>query len=378
MTPSTALEFRGHGGPDELGIPARWHRSEKEWVDDPHDADHPAGYLADPGLVDAVNTALVLGKPLLLTGRPGTGKSELAERVAWELGLGAVLRFEAQSLTEAQDLFYRFDLVGQMADAQLAGRPGLGAPRAARPEREFISFGPLGKAILRATPGENTDLLAVDRAAQGEAPPNATMLDFKAPVASEELPQAHRSLVLIDEIDKAARDVPNDLLNGIQRLEFRIRELQHRLVSAPKDPSLRPVVLITSNAERDLPEPFLRRCVYFHIPDPDENKLREILRLRVFPDRPPGPLPTFYEGLLDFYVEHRDHGGRLAYQPGTSELLDWTRALKRQGALETTDLAGNAGLLQRTLSAVAKHREDVAAVTDRLRQLGALPSQGAA
>eukprot|EP01036_Dinobryon_divergens_P045811 gene45811-61233_t len=125
MTSPTEREFRGHGGPDEMGIPPRWHRSEKEWLDDPLNADHPAGYLADSGLVDAVNTALVLGKPLLLTGRPGTGKSELAERVAWELGLGAVLRFEAQSLTEAQDLFYRFDLVGQMADAQLAGRATL-------------------------------------------------------------------------------------------------------------------------------------------------------------------------------------------------------------------------------------------------------------
>ena len=79
-------------------------------MDDVRHPDHPAGYIADPGLVDAVNTALVLGRPLLLTGRPGTGKSELAERVAWEFGLGAVLRFEAQSLTEAQDLFYRFDL----------------------------------------------------------------------------------------------------------------------------------------------------------------------------------------------------------------------------------------------------------------------------
>lgn len=378
MTASTEREFCGHGSPSELDVAARWFRTEKEWVDDAKHPDHPAGYLADPGVVDAVNTALVLGKPLLLTGRPGTGKSELAERVAWELGLGAVLRFEAQSLTEAQDIFYSFDLVSQMADAQLAARPTLDGVRAARPAREFITFGPLGRAILRATPGVNADLLQVDRDAQGEAPPHTAMLDYQAPVASEAPPTPQRSLVLIDEIDKAARDVPNDLLNGIQRLEFRIRELQHRLVSAPKEPGLRPVVLITSNAERDLPEPFLRRCVYVHIEDPDENKLREIVRLRVFPERPPGPLATFYEGLLNFYVEHRDGGGRLAYQPGTSELLDWARALQRQGADESADLAGNAGLLQRTLAAVAKHREDVQAVAERLRQRGVPLGQGPA
>lgn len=363
-------EFRGSGSAEQLGIAARWQRSEKTAVDDVRHPDHPAGYIADPGLVDAVNTALVLGRPLLLTGRPGTGKSELAERVAWEFGLGAVLRFEAQSLTEAQDLFYRFDLVGQMADAQLA-RPAVDGAggRAARPARDFVAFGPLGKAILRAAPERHADLLAVDRLADGEP---------EADAGSVPLPTtARRSVVLIDEIDKAARDVPNDLLNGIQRLEFRIRELQHRLVAVPDEasrppgaPSLRPIVLITSNAERDLPEPFLRRCVYFHIPDPDRDKLRRILRSRVFPGDGGGALPPFYEGLLDFYVDHRDHGTALAYQPGTSELLDWTRALKRQAVADQADLAANAGALARTLSAVAKHRDDLQALVQRLGERG--------
>ena len=360
---STDPVFRGSGDAAALGIAPRWHKSEKEWVDDPTHFDHPAGYIADPGLIDAVNTALALGKPLLLTGRPGTGKSELAERVAWEFGLGPVLRFEAQSLTEAQDLFYRFDLVAQMADAQMARATGVAeSSRTPLEPRHFISFGPLGKAILRATPEINADLLAVDRAAEGDAAA-AYRLDSNA-VA----PQPRRSVVLIDEIDKAARDVPNDLLNGIQRLEFRIRELQHRRVAVPDEPALRPILLITSNAERDLPEPFLRRCAYFHIPDPDKEKLRRILRSRVFPEGRGAALSPFYEGLLDFYVDYRDQGAGLAYRPGTSELLDWTRALEKQSVSDQKDLAANANALRRTIAAVVKHRDDLDALSNSLRQ----------
>ncbi len=374
------LEFRGSGDAQSLKISPRWHRSEKTWIDDTRHGEHPAGYIADEGLVDAVNTALALGKPLLLTGRPGTGKSELAERLAWEFGLGAVLRFEAQSLTEAQDLFYRFDLVAQMADAQLAraaAAPGAWS-RAPRPAAQFVSFGPLGKAILRATPTVNADLLAVDRAAEGGAAAEPGM-DGPPDAAAPQPPVARRSVVLIDEIDKAARDVPNDLLNGIQRLEFRIRELQHRLVSTPDDDRLRPIVLVTSNAERDLPEPFLRRCAYFHIPDPTIDKLRGILRSRVFPEGGNGPLPPFYEGLLNFYVEHRDSGAGLAYTPGTSELLDWTRALKRQPVADQADLAANTGALARTLAAVAKHPDDRKTLVQRLLDRGvALPGATAA
>ena len=371
-------EFRGSGDADALGIPPRWHRSAQRWTDDPNQPGHPAGYIADPGLVDAVNTAVALGKPLLLTGRPGTGKSELAERVAWEFGLGAVLRFEAQSLTEAQDLFYRFDLVGQMADAQL-GR-GAGQGRRARrggprPTADFLSFGPLGKAILRATPQENADLLAIDHQAEGrwrQGGAGAAQAGF----APSDGPR--RSVVLIDEIDKAARDVPNDLLNGIQRMEFTVRELQHRLVRAADDDALRPIVLITSNAERDLPEPFLRRCAYFHIPEPDIGRLRVILRSRVFPEAGSGPLPPFYEGLLDFYVAHRDAGAGLAYTPGTSELLDWSQALRSESVADQGDLAANGGAIARTLAAVAKHPDDRRTLVQRLRDRGVELPQGAA
>lgn len=373
--------FIGSGDSTALGrrLPP-WINSRGEQIADLRHPRHPAGYLADPGLVDAVNTALILGKPLLLTGRPGSGKSELAERIAWEFALSPVLRFEAQSLSEAQELFYRFDLVGQMADAQLAA--ALRQPP--QPPEAFLTFGPLGKAILHANPAPYGDLLDKEHRADAALPKPAG-----APAPVDPPPPARRSVVLIDEIDKAARDVPNDLLNGIERLEFRIRELRNRPVAAPDEPTLRPIVLITSNSERDLPEPFLRRCVFHHIAEPDQDKLREILRARVAglddrddddgagvsdDDRPASrPLPPFYEALLSFFVAFRDDpGARTAYTPGTSELLDWTRVLRQLGADAQRDLADNAAWLARSLGAVVKHGDDLAVLQQAFIRLRGL------
>ena len=378
--------FTGFGDSSALGrTPPPWVNSKGHPVADEQAPAHPAGYQADPGLVEAVNTALILAKPLLLTGRPGTGKSELAERIAWVLGIGPVLRFEAQSLTEAQELFYRFDLVGQMADAQLAPAQ----KRQPLPAEYFLTFGPIGKAILYANPAAYGDLLEWDRrsdAATFALPTTAdsAIVSSQAGADAAAVARARRSVVLIDEIDKAARDVPNDLLNGIERMEFRIRDLRNRLVAAPDDLHLRPIVVITSNSERDLPEPFLRRCVFYHIPDPTQNKLREILRARVAGLMPPdsgaaGPpaqaagapqLAPFYEALLSFFVAFRDDpAAHTAYTPGTSELLDWARVLQRLGASPALDLEGNKALLDRTLSAVVKHGDDVRVLLDAFRRL---------
>ncbi len=358
------LTFIGSGDSKTLGrsLPP-WVNSHNERIEDERDAKHPAGYRADPGLVDAVNTALILGKPLLLTGRPGSGKSELAERVAWEFGLSPVRRFEAQSLSEAQELFYRFDLVAQMADAQLAAA----LKREPQAPEAFLTFGPLGQAILDANPAPYADLL------DGQC-------RHAVPAPASETRTARRSVVLIDEIDKAARDVPNDLLNGIERLEFRLRELRNRPLAAPADPALRPIVLITSNSERDLPEPFLRRCVFHHIAEPDQDKLREILRARVsgLGDGSGGsaagsPLAPFYEALLSFFVSFRDDpGAHTAYTPGTSELIDWTRVLQQLGADAQRDLADNAGWLARSLGAVVKHGDDLAVLLQAFKRLRGL------
>lgn len=369
--------FLGRGRTTAAGP---WLRDGHEPVNDLEHLGHPGSYSADEGLVEAVNTALILAKPLLLTGRPGTGKSELAERIAWELGVGPVLRFEAQSLTEAQELFYRFDLVGQMADAQLAQR------RNEDPSdpRSFLTFGALGKAILYANPEEHGDLISLDRQDEDDTryglrkrkPGNSTIPD------AETLDiKPRRSVVLIDEIDKAARDVPNDLLNGIERMAFRIRELRNRLVASPREETLKPIVVITSNSERDLPEPFLRRCVYYNIPDPSLEKLAEILRLRVpgtsndtsggSSSTPADRLAPFYQALLTFFVDYRDDRAiHLAYKPGTAELLDWANALRRFKADPGGDLKDNAGLISRTLGAVLKHQDDKQTLITRLKKLG--------
>lgn len=366
MNSEQLSDFIGHGM-----IPDRpWYRSENQPITDTTALGHPCRYKTDEGLVDAVNTALLLSKPLLVTGKPGTGKSELAERIAYEFGLGAVLRFEAQSLSEAQDLFYRFDLVGHMAAVHLASNRSdrsttamdphhavvLPSPVEAPDRGSFIDFGPLGKAILLSDPNTYKDLLR-----------------FAFPNAQMPADTPRRSVVLIDEVDKASRDFPNDLLNGIDRMEFNIRELSpvRRIAGAEKGSPFHPIVIVTSNSERDLPAPFLRRCAYFDIPDPGEDRLAEIVRARVFPEledgssNGPPPLPDLYAGLLKFFVAARDHG-RYGYTPGTSELIDWTKAAKAAGVEGARVDAASLETLKRVASAAVKHPADRQRLLDAL------------
>jgi MoxR-like ATPase len=337
---------------------------------------HPANYRAREDLADAVNTALALSKPLLLTGNPGTGKSQLAERIAWEFNLGPVLRFEAQSLSEANELFYRFDLVGHLAKVEMAklaakqDKPGsedkLASETTLAPAR-FVKLGPLGEAIVRSNLQEERHE-ELYKAVFGE----------KA-WASEKGPRP--SVVLIDEIDKASRDFPNDLLNGIERLEFRIRELDlERMAGNPDRP---PIVIITSNSERDLPAPFLRRCTFFHIADPTQEELVQIIAQRFFSrsaflgaDGKPGApsLPPIYQQLLQAFWSFREqHEEELQYRPGTSELIDWTAALRGRDVEETADIRGQLDAVRKTASSVSKHKEDQRVLRDFLDGLKSNP-----
>lgn len=324
---------------------------------------HPANYIARADLAHAVNTALMLGKPLLLTGGPGTGKSQLAERIAWEFNLGPVLRFEAQSLSEASDLFYRFDLVGYLAATELAkaragaglrldkpvlAAPGEKAPAAGDglPEREsFARLGALGQAILRSNPRAEPRLFEA----------------LFGPAESAAQAEARPSVVLIDEIDKASRDFPNDLLNGIERMQFDLPDLNRRLAVAP---TMTPIVVITSNQERELPPPFLRRCAFFHIDDPTPEELAAIVGQRFFAaagGSGGAGLPPLYGQLLDVFVQFRArHGGELQYVPGTQELIDWTAVMRRRALPDEAELLALLPELLQTVSAVIKHRDDQA------------------
>lgn len=364
MTPierTRKFRFHGRGDTDELKLVKEtinpWEGKFGPWmrrrgepgVEDDKDKppEHPANYAASPDLVHAVNTAIALSKPLLVTGDPGTGKSQLAERIAWEFNLGPVLRFEAQSLSEANDLFYRFDLVGYLSAVELHKVSRDPEEKAPVP-RQYLKLGPLGEAIVRSDPTAYEDLYEV-ALAKGEV---KTL-------------KPRPSVVLIDEIDKASRDFPNDLLNGIERREFAIREMKLESVAAHWE--FPPIVIITSNSERDLPAPFLRRCTFFHIDPPDEGTLGEILVRKFSPfvkgeDAPARAkdLPPFYAALLhEFWVYREKNKASLQYTPGTSELIDWTQALIRRDVDPAGGFHAQLAKVKQTASAVAKHRDDL-------------------
>jgi MoxR-like ATPase len=284
----------------------------------------PAGYLADPGLVDAVNVALYLGQPLLLTGQPGTGKTQLAYSLAWELGFDKPLKFETKSTSVARDLFYTYDSLGRFHAVQT----GEGSVKAI----DYIRFNALGLAILHANEPERVrDLLAAAGEQRGR----------------------RRSVVLVDEIDKAPRDFPNDLLNEIEGMYFKIPELGNVTVSA--DPALRPVLVLTSNSEKNLAEAFLRRCVFYDIPFPEPEPLRRVVHSRlgeaVVADR------ELLDGALELFYKLRDRTTGLLKPPSTGEFLAWLRVLGDGTGKGSLKLRGEA-IIEPTLSCLIKTMED--------------------
>jgi MoxR-like ATPase len=282
----------------------------------------PAAYLPDSGLVDAVNVALVLGQPLLLTGEPGCGKTQLASNLAWSLNLNPLLKFETKSDSTAETLFYRYDSLRHFEEsARGQGGDPLG----------YLTWNPLGIAILATLPPEER-------------------LRFTGDVADRRPPR--RSVVLIDEIDKAPRDFPNDVLNELEHLYFRIPECGNVLVRA--DDSHRPIVVITSNSERDLPEPFLRRCVFHHIVFPDEGSVRRIA-LNHLGAHVRG-LDGFLDDAVSLFSELRADGGGLSRRPGMAEFLNWLVVL---GQNAPADRRLSARVVRGTVGVLAKTAADV-------------------
>jgi MoxR-like ATPase len=229
-------------------------------------------YIAAPELMQTVNVAVQLSRPLLIKGEPGTGKTMLALSIAEGLRV-PLITWSIKSTTKAQDGLYVYDTVQRLYDGQFGEGDVADIAR-------YIKLGKLGEA-------------------------------FASP---------ERVVLLIDEIDKADLEFPNDLLWELDRMEFYIPET-HETVAAVH----RPIVLITSNAEKELPDAFLRRCVFHFIEFPDEAMMERIVRVHV---------PDLDRTLLDLAIEAfywvREISG-IQKKPSTSELIDWVQALSRGG-----------------------------------------------
>lgn len=303
---------------------------------DPQALTTPENYVTSDDLAAAVNVALTLGMPLLLTGEPGSGKSQLAYRLAWELGFpplrssdkhGTPLKYAVKSTTEARDLFYTFDTVGRFHAAQTEKDQDAEEKIKAQ---NFIEYQALGLAILNAK-GRNSSSL--------QGLPLSGLQELKIS------PEPRRAVVLLDEIDKAPRDVPNDILTEIEEMRFSIPELGGIEVGLEDyEQAYRPVVIITSNSERDLPEAFLRRCVFHHLPFPPFEEdmpaektgdkrargvtVRDIVLSRLGDRYQDGHQP-FIEDALKVMRHLRQQRESLSKPPSIAELLNWLDYLHR-------------------------------------------------
>lgn len=327
----------------------------------------PHHYIPAPGLVDAVNVALLLGMPLLVTGEPGTGKSELARSISYQLGLDwqDLPTFVAKSTSEARDLFYTYDPIGRLQAAEFLRLTIRDAPNGAADgtllqsldARNFIRLAALGQAILAAIDVEQTRFFC-----------DAGLVNSGVSAGPR------RSVVLIDEIDKAPRDFVNDLLDELENMRFRIPELGN-VQTPPLPPALRPVVIITSNSERQLPDAFLRRCLYFNIPfppsranapTPDDGPgyfIEDILIERLASHWRTNATAIRSSSLLNqaiaFFYHLRGLQPALLKRPSTAELLNWVIALRAIDPSPDRDLLHHREKVCGTLVAIAKSPPDL-------------------
>ncbi|MCW3474181.1 MoxR family ATPase [Limobrevibacterium gyesilva] len=316
----------------------------------------PAGYDPGPELVAAVNVSLLLGQALLLTGEPGCGKTSVGAWLSRQLGLGDPLVHNVKSTSVGRELLYEFDELARFRDAQPGGTP--------RPQHYYLRLNALGLAIV-LTRGQDTMLPGVDKRCHRDLTWQ-TLPALPAPQPGPDPRFARRHVVLIDELDKAPRDTPNDLLFEIERMEFRIPELGTAVTG---DPALRPIVVITSNSEKSLPEPFLRRCVFHHIRAPDEARRRQIVQRRRHPF---AERTHLFEQAMTFYDRLPESLGRA---PGTAELLAWLEALDEAVRQHENGAGGGPvqtlkGLIGPTLGTLAKTREDLGRAADELGRAG--------
>ncbi|WP_149142169.1 AAA family ATPase [Gemmobacter caeruleus] len=259
-----------------------------------------SSYIASDDLAVAVNAAVALQRPLLVKGEPGTGKTELARQVAESLGM-PMLEWNIKSTTKAQQGLYEYDAVSRLRDSQL------GEARV-HDVKNYIRKGKLWQAFE----------------AEG------------------------RVVLLIDEIDKADIEFPNDLLQELDRMEFHVYETGETIRARQ-----RPVVIITSNNEKELPDAFLRRCFFHYIRFPDIDTLRAIVEVHF-----PGIKAALLTTALTQFFEIRETPG-LKKKPSTSEVLDWLKLLLAED-LGPEDLKRDGKtLLPRLHGALLKNEQDV-------------------
>ncbi len=260
-------------------------------------------YIASDDLMSSVNVAVSLARPLLVRGEPGTGKTLLAENVAAALKL-PLLRWHVKSTTKAKDGLYVYDTVARLHDSRFGGGD-------VKDIAHYIKLGPLGAALAAES----------------------------------------RQVLLIDEIDKADLEFPNDLLLELDAMRFRIDETG-REVSAVE----RPVVIITSNNEKELPDAFLRRCVFHYIEFPNRELMARIVRVHH-----PAITAAVLDNALEVFYGLRGTP-RLRKRPTTSELIDWICALQKAGV----DLSRVGGGIP-FLGTLLKNEHDVELVGKRAK-----------
>ncbi|MBT8476848.1 MAG: MoxR family ATPase [Alphaproteobacteria bacterium] len=257
-------------------------------------------YVATEDLTVAVNATVTLERPLLVKGEPGTGKTELARQVAESLGL-SLIEWHVKSTTRAQQGLYEYDAVSRLRDSQLGDER-------VHDVSNYIRKGKLWQA-------------------------------FEA---------EEKVVLLIDEIDKADIEFPNDLLQELDRMEFHVYETGETIRARQ-----RPVVIITSNNEKELPDAFLRRCFFHYIRFPDMETMKRIVAVHH-----PGIKDALLTTALTQFYELRDQAG-LKKKPSTSEVLDWLRLLLAED-LSAEDLRGDGTIaLPKLHGALLKNEQDV-------------------